>query len=295
MKNILLLIIPFCFCTTFAQKSVNYISYKKACNKAYIATIKDSNYQQAINHLEKVKSKFGFLASEEYMLKAFAYKQLNNSLQCAENVKLAWSNYSVDYSYLSEIPQLNPQRIGIGFNESENKLVFEGYDNFALLDKNPHADSIELVLAEMDSLDQLYRTTPESEITAEISRKIQLIDSLNGIKFKQIVLEFGFPGEQFSPGRSAGILGLILHFSDYPDYFEEMNLIFLNELKQGRMSPTYYLFWLDRHTFRETGKSLYAMYVTNGTKLDKQSKINKRRMKFGLNYGFPIPPKALSF
>ncbi|MBL1280710.1 MAG: hypothetical protein COA33_010575 [Fluviicola sp.] len=274
---------------TVAQKTVNYITYKKSCNKAYVAAIKDSAYLKAIKHLEKVQKKYGFLTGEEYMLKAYAYKKLNNSLECAENVKLAWSNYSLDFSYLFEIPELRPNIIVENFNEAEKLLVNEGYENFAKLKKSPVADSIMGVIDSMGNIDAEVRDK-FNEDKSEINRaKMILIDSLNGIKFKKIVLTYGFPGEKFYPGKSSSSFILLLHLADYPIYFKQMSPIFLKEVKAGRMSPTMFLYWLDRHLFSSQKPSKYLMSLPPGTEMETNPKVDKRRLKFGVNYGFPNP------
>lgn len=229
------------------------------------------------------------------MLKAYAYKQLDSSLLCAENVKWTWSNYAIDFSYLFEIPELMPTRIIENFNENELALMNEGYDNFSKLKKHPSSDSVLAKLESMNEKDRIVRDSMMADRSPENQLATKNVDSLNGIEYKQLILSYGFPGERFAPGRSSTSFGLILHLADYPEYFEEMNPILLTEVKNGRMSPTYYLYWLDRHIFTTSGKSLYGMYVPPGTKLDKTSKILKRRLKFGMNYGFPVPPKTLIY
>lgn len=294
MKQLfLLLVLQFLISNSNAQEEINYIKYKQDCNKAYLFALQDSNYQKAIDHLEGVHKKYHFLAAEEYLLKAYAYKEHGNSLLCAENVKLTWSNYAFDFSYIFEIPALSPSAMVKGFNDEEQILMNEGYANYSKLSKHPHADSIIAKLTFMDSIDRIARDQFELDSTSW--EKVKQMDSLNGIEFKKIIEQYGFPGEHFYPGQSSTCFRLLVHFADYPAYFKSMDPILYNEVKNGRMSPTYYLFWLDRHIFNTEGKSMYGMIVPPGTKLDKHSKIMKRRLKFGLNYGFPLPPKALSY
>jgi len=278
-----------------AQNNCNFIKYKKSCNKSYVDALKNSEYQKAIKGLEKVQKKYGFLSGEEFMLKAYAYKKLGNSLKCAENVKLAWSNYSVDWNYLFEISELLPNIIGENFNDDEKLLVNEGYKNFAKLRKSPFADSILNIIRHMDSTDAAIRNKYEENKSENNRIEIVRIDSLNGLKFKKIVDTYGFPGETFSPGNSSACFRLILHFADYPTCFKQMNSKFIKEVKKGRMAPSLYLYWLDRHLFSSSKKSKYGMYLAPNANDNSKLKVNRKRLKYGVNYGFPIPPKAIKF
>lgn len=295
MKTLCTIILVLFSSQVIAQRDCNYIKYKKSCNRAYISIIKDSSYHKGIEQLLKVKKKYGFLTSEEYMLAAFAYKKIDSSLLCAKNVKLAWSNHAFDWNYLSEYTELSPSDISKNFNSSEKQLVSEGFENFSKLEKSPFADSILKIINSMDSIDQVARRNDKKKSLNENLVEIKRVDSLNRSQFKEIVIKYGFPGEYFAPGHSSSIFPLLLHFADYPTYFKEMNSIFLEEVKKGRMSPTFYLYWLDRNLVTNENISKFCMFLPPGIKIKSIRRINKRRLKFGVNYGFPIPPKTLFF
>lgn len=271
-------------------QNFNAIEYKNDANNAYELAIGDSSYREAIKYLNGLKKKYGFLYGEEYALKSYCFKMLSKSKKSAQNVGLLWSNLVLDWSYLFDIKEITPPNLIAGFSDKEMKIVNKSYERFKKLPKHEKADSIWVEIEKLLERDQEYRMKEPFE-----SEKVRIADSLNYLDFKNIVLKYGYPGESFSfGGKCTRATILIVHFSDYPLFFNEFDPILLNEVKAGRMPPSDYLKWLDRHIYREQNKSLYAFFYPPKTEKPSDEEIKLNRLKFGVVTSYPIPSKEWS-
>ncbi len=268
-------------------QNFNAIEYKNNANNAYEMAIRDSSFREAIKYLNGLKKKYGFLYGEEYALKSYCFKMLGKSKKSAKNVGFLWSNLVLDWNYLFEINEISPPNLIAGFSKNEMKIVNKSYDNFQTLPKHEKADSIWVEIEKLLDRDQEYRMKEPFE-----REKVRFADSMNYLEFKNIVLKYGYPGESFSYGGKCSRANvLIVHFADYPLFFNEFDPILINEVKAGRMPPSDYLRWLDRHVHREQNKSLYAFFYPPNTEKSSNEEIRLNRLKFGVVTSFPIPSK----
>lgn len=290
------------FCINFIDaQEVNYITYKKECDLAYRLALDSSNYSKGISVLKEIKRKYNFLCTEEYVLMAFCYKKVDENTKSAKSLRNAWSNYAFDLNCLQQIDELQPPNIMGGYNKRQNKIVEQGFKNSKKL-KTKVTDSLFLVFDRIDSLDQVPRLKELIDTTAYAKQlhfnEIKKVDSLNLIEFKNIILKFGYPGERLLPFNSARAFLMLTHSSYNQDFYNEMKPIFLNEVLCGRMPPSHYVFWLDRHNYAFKLPLEYGILdLPSENKFnDSQKKeIYKKRLELGLVKPFPLPSRQLIF
>lgn len=279
---------------------INHIEYKAACDPAYRFALDSSNYPKCFKQLARVKKKYGKLYCEEYILMAHCYKQMGKNTKSAKNLKKAWSTYSFDFVCLDQIPQISLAKINEGFSKKQQKLVQQGYDNFAKLKRN-NTDSLMTVLQTMTDRDQVPRMkfyTDSVMDTAAVNREIILVDSLNLVEFRNIIYKLGYPGEWILPGNVSMVFVLLVHSSYNQPFFDEMKPVFLQEVIAGRMPPSHYALWLDRHYSMVWLPQPYGMLNVPGKTTFSEAQINEiivNRLKIGLIKNCPIPTQLLFF
>lgn len=298
MKNAFFLL---CFLIGFdISAQINHIDYKADCDLAYRFALDSLNYPKCFSQLSNVKRKYGKLYCEEYILMAHAYKQMGNNTKSAKCLKKAWSNYSFDFVCLDQITQINLAKINEGFSKKQQKLVQQGYDNFAKL-KRSNTDSLMTVLQAMTDRDQVPRMkfyTDSVIDTFAVNREIIQIDSLNLIEFRNIIYKLGYPGEWILPGNVSMVFVLLVHSSYNQAFFDEMKPVFLKEVIAGRMPPSHYALWLDRHYSMVWLPQPYGMLAVPGKtnfSEEQMQEITANRLKIGLIKNCPIPTKLLMF
>lgn len=271
----------------------NHIHYKNECNAAYRLSLDSSQYEASNQLLGELKLKYKKMYGEEYALMAYNYSQLGNTSSSAQALKETWSNNIVEMDYLGKIAKLDPKSIMKNYTETDKKLVEEGFENFAKL-KGPKFDSLLHVLQIMDSLDQLPRMkvllTKQDSITN--NQLLISTDSLNMIRFKDIVLKIGYPGEWILPGNSLRSFSILIHLADYTSFFYEMNDIFHEEVIKGRMPATYYAAWIDRHNLSLNEPTEYGMLNNKDyakVSAVERRRIQRKRLELGIVSSFPIP------
>ncbi|MNU93365.1 hypothetical protein D3C71_833070 [compost metagenome] len=283
-----------------ASAQINHIDYKVDCDPAYRFAIDSLNYTKCFNQLARVKRKYGKLYCEEYILMAHCYKQMGKNTKSAKCLKKAWSTYSFDFVCLDQIPQISLVAINEGFSKKQQKLVQEGYDNFAKL-KRSNTDSLMAVLQTMTDRDQVPRMkfyTDSVIDTNAVNREIVLVDSLNLIEFRNIIYKLGYPGEWILPGTVSMVFVLLVHSSYNQAFFDEMKPVFLKEVIAGRMPPSHYALWLDRHYSTVYLPQPYGMLAIPGKTNFSEKEIQEiitNRLKIGLIKNCPIPTKLLMF
>lgn len=279
---------------------INHIDYKVDCDPAYRYAIDELNFRECINQLSKVNRKYGKLYCEEYILMAHCYKKLGKETKSAKTLKKAWSNYGFDMVCLTQIKQIDLGEINNGYTAKQQKFVQQGYDSFAKLNRS-NTDSLKLVLEVMLDRDQVPRMKFYSDSvidTNAVNREIVLVDSLNLIEFRNIIYKLGYPGEWILPGNVSRVFVLLVHSSYNQAFFDEMQPVFLKEVIAGRMPPSHYALWLDRHNSVVDLPQPYGMLAIPGkTDFSEEQKqeIIANRLKLGLIKNCPIPTKLLMF
>ncbi len=298
MKNVLCLLSFFIGFKVSAQ--INHIDYKADCDPAYRFALDSSNYKKCFKQLSGVKKKYGKLYCEEYILMAHCYKQMGKNTKSASCLKKAWSTYSFDLVCLDQMTQISLAKINEGFSKKQQKLVQQGYDNFAKLKRN-NTDSLMAVLQTMTDRDQVPRMKFYSDSvidTAAVNREIIQIDSLNLVEFRNIIYKLGYPGEWILPGNVSMVFVLLVHSSYNQAFFDEMKPVFLQEVIAGRMPPSHYALWLDRHYSMVWLPQPYGMLNVPGKTNFSEAQIKEiiaNRLKIGLIKNCPIPTQLLMF
>ncbi len=288
------------FVNICAYGQFNHIQYKIDCDVAYRLAIDSLNYSKSLHQLSKVNKQYGKLYCEEYILMAHCYKKKGKETKSAKCLKKAWSNYGFDMACLDQTPQISLANINKGYSKKQQKLVQQGYDNFAKL-KRGNSDSLMAVLQTMLELDQVPRMkfyTDSIIDTLALNREMVLVDSNNLIGFRNIIYKLGYPGEWILPGTSSQAFVLLVHSSYNQAFFDEMKPVFLKEVIAGRMAPSYYALWLDRHYSTRNLPQPYGMLAigrASDFSEEEKQKIIENRLKLGLIKNCMIPTQLLMF
>ncbi|MNE46156.1 hypothetical protein D3C80_1404790 [compost metagenome] len=225
---------------------------------------------------------------------------MGKDTKSAKFLRKAWSNYSFDFVCLNQITQINLAKINEGFSKKQQKLVQQGYGNFANL-KRSNTDSLMAVLQTMTDRDQVPRMkfyTDSIIDTLAVNREIIQIDSLNLVEFRNIIYTLGYPGEWILPGNVSMVFVLLVHSSYNQAFFDEMKPVFLKEVIAGRMPPSHYALWLDRHYSMVWLPQPYGMLAVPGKTDFSEKQIREiiaNRLQIGLIKNCPIPTKLLMF
>lgn len=298
MKKVLFLFSILASICAYGQ--FDHIQYKTDCDPAYRSAIDDLNYSKSLEHLSKAKKKYGKLYCEEYILMAHCYKKLGKGTKSAKSLRKAWSNYGFDMACLDQIRRISLDSINKGYTPKQQRFVQQGYDNFAKL-KRSNTDSLMAVLQAMLEFDQVPRMKFYSDApidTLAVNREIAVTDSINLIAFRKIIYKLGYPGEWILPGNSSQAFVLLVHSSYNQAFFDEMKPVFLKEVIAGRMPPSYYALWLDRHNSVVEAPQSYGMLdvPVNWNLLEQQKQdIKADRLKIGLITNCPVPTQLLMF
>lgn len=275
----------FVYCTVNAQaQSFDHIVYKQAVNKAYELAIKQKKYSESLQQLETVKSNYGMLYGEDYRLQAYCYKMMGNDSLTALSLKTCWSTPSFDMRTLWYVSELDPGKMMNGFNEYENQLVNEGFENGAKL-RPKNADSLLTIFNKWIEEDQaLWK---EWEIIGENEELRARIDAMNRKHeafIENYVRTSGYPGEKQLQLMDMQVWLILIHTASDEAFYQRMKPVFLNEVKIGNMSPWMYANWVDQHQFYKNLPTIYNSQV--GVKKDltrrESEEIRKNRFKIGL-------------
>ena len=291
-KNLLIIILSLTQTSGLvARDKINFIEYKQDCDSAYRLAIYHDKFKESIAWLKEVEKEYDTMFAEEYVLMAYCYKSLGKVTKSAKLLRTAWSHYAFDLNALMYIDEIQPALIMKGYNKRQKRMVNQGFENFGKL-KTDLTDSLAALFNFLSERDQRPR------LDSNLYDSIPIVDSLNLLKFKEIVYKYGYPGENLLPGVSAVTTLLLTHSTAYPEFMAEMQPVFLNEVKAGHMPPSFYLFWLDRHNEIFNLPKHYGMLdlkeVRNMAEEQKQLVI-KRRIEYGLVAPFPIPSTMVSF
>lgn len=298
MKNVVFIYSLFIGC--YSSSQFNHIDYKRDCSAAYSSAIDSLNYKECLKELSRIEKKYGKIYCEEYILMAHCYKQMGKETESAKCLRSAWSSYAFDLECLGQIPEISLEKINKGFSKKQQKIVQQGYDNFAKLNRN-NTDSLKRVLEIMLDKDQVPRMKFYTDTiidTIAVNREMAYVDSLNLIEFRNIIYKLGYPGEWILPGNVSRVFVLLVHSSYNQGFFDEMKPVFLNEVIAGRMPPIHYALWLDRHYSILDLPQPYGMLAIPGkmdfTEEQKQA-IVAERLKIGLIKNCTIPTRLLMF
>jgi hypothetical protein len=298
MKTFLLLLVLSVSIGAHAQ--FNHIEYKQDCDLAYRMAIDSAQYKKSLKELGTIKKKYKKLYCEEYILAAYCYKKMREETKSAKSLRSAWSTYAYDLVCLMEIREINLEAINTGYSKKQEKIVQQGYDNFAKLNRS-NTDSLKRVLEVMLDRDQAPRMKFHTDSfidTNAVNNEIRLIDSLNLIEFRNIIYKLGYLGEWILPGNVSRVFVLLVHSSYNQAFFDEMKSVFLNEVIIGRMPPSHYALWLDRHYSIKDLPQPYGMLAIPGKtnySSEKIVEISAKRMEIGLIKNCPIPTRLLGF
>ncbi|WP_430406334.1 hypothetical protein [Fluviicola sp.] len=283
----------FVLCISFVQaQSFDHIVYKQEVNQAYMLAVKDAKYTESLQKLEAVKKKYGMLYGEDYRLQSYCYKKLGNDSLAAISLKTCWSVPSFDMRTLWYVEELQPDKLMEGFNEYENQLVNEGFENSAKI-RPKNADSLIAVIDSLTYWDKFYRnqwhTNPDNK---QFQDQLDLMNRVNEKLLEDMVRRIGFPGEKRLQLGEFCIWYVLVHSVGNEEFYQRMKPVFLNEVKIGNMSPWMYARWVDQHQFYYKLPSIYQTLTDhpfmNTEKERKQ--ISKNRREIGLvDLDFSLP------
>lgn len=285
MKNLSIISILLVWHSFAFGQIKDHIVYKQAVVPIYKQAFEKRMFKESIDQLNAVKSTYGMLYGEEYLLMSYCYKEMGNDSLAAIYVKEACSVPTFDMRVTWYIEDLNPGYISRGFNEQNMKLKDEGFENSWNNYRAKNADSLKEVIDSMTYWDQYYRdqwhTNPDNP---QFQRELDSIDRRNRELLEDMIRRIGFPGEKRLQLGEYCVWYILVHSAGNEAFFQRMKPVFLNEVKIGNMSPWMYASWIDQHQFYNELPTMYNTQV--GLKNDFTKKeleeISKNRFNIGL-------------
>lgn len=263
----------------------DHIVYKQSVVPIYKLAIEKHLFKESIDQLNRVKSKYGMLYGEDYLLMSYCYKEMGNDSLAAIYVKQACSVPTFDMRVTWYIKNLNPGYISEGFNEQNMKLKDEGFENSWNNYRAKNADSLRAVIDSMTYWDQFYRdqwhTNPDN---AQFQQQLDSMNSRNEELLADMVRRIGFPGEKRLQLGEFCVWYVLVHSAGTEEFYQRMKPVFLNEVKIGNMSPWMYASWIDQHQFYNNLPTMYNTQVglkSDFTKAEREE-ISKNRFEIGL-------------
>jgi hypothetical protein len=206
---------------------------------------------------------------------------------------MGWSTDAFDINSINQIEELDSETISKGFTKKQLSHVHQGYKNSQYL-HTKLCDSITKTFQIMDKLDHHVREKLEHnpKDSLKIKKEIELVDSMHLNIFKNIIAEYGYPGEKLIPNNTGYAFLILTHSANYTSFFEKMNPVLYNEVLNGRMPPSHYVFWLDRYNEAHNLPLEYGILHTESQlnfNDEEKAKIQQKRLELGLIKHFPIP------
>lgn len=285
----------FVLCISIVQaQSFDHIVYKQEVNQAYELAIKQANYIESLRKLEVVKKKYGMLYGEEYLLQSYCYKMMGNDSLTALSLKTCWSVPSFSMRTIWYVDQLQPGKLMEGFNEYENQLVNEGFENSAKI-RPKNADSLLQVFQKLKEEDRIVSN--EWVMDKENEEKRSRYDAMfreHEAFLENYVLAYGYPGEKQLQLMEEEVWVILIHASGTEEFYQRMKPVFLEEVRKGNMSPIYYANFVDQHQFYKKLPTIYqSVALTNHMFInteEERKQISKNRYEIGLvDLEFSLP------
>ncbi|WP_430406333.1 hypothetical protein [Fluviicola sp.] len=275
----------FVLCISFVQaQSFDHIVYKQEVNQAYMLAVKDAKYTESLQKLEAVKKKYGMLYGEEYLLQSYCYKMLENDSLTALSLKSCWSVPSFDMRTMWYVNQLQPGKLMEGFNEQENQLVNEGFENGAKI-RPKNADSLLQVFKRISEEDRIISNEwMMDQGNKEVRSRYDAMFREHEAFLENYVLANGYPGEKQLQFMDGEVLLLLIHTAHNEEFYQRMKPVFINEVKIGNMSPWMYARWVDQHQSYYKLLSIYQTLTDHPfmNTEEERKQISKNRYEIGL-------------
>lgn len=301
MKTLFLLFTTILFSQFGFSQDFDHILYKQECDKAYQLTFQKGEFEKSTKKLTEIQQSYGLLYSEEKFLMALNYKALGDTMQAAKTMREAWLGEFFDFNILFESNRMSPLYMYVGFSQEHIDIVESAWE----IDKKRDftlRDSLLIVYNAMEELDQKFRLIKRTGLSdtklKQLNSEMVKTDSLNIRRFQEIIKTVGYPGPKIFPNNAGQFSTILLHSSYYKWAFAELKPTLLEEVKAGRMAPSNYVQWLDRHNLAfdlplEYGILGLESQFNLSTAEEKQ--VRKNRIKYGLVSHYPIPSLGLSF
>jgi hypothetical protein len=283
MKHLLILSFFLLLQVASFSQVKDHIVYKQEVIPAYQLAIDSGKFAQGIEILNRAKTKYGKLYSEEYLLLAYCYKKVGNNQKAAENLKTCWSEPSYDFSLIKNHKELNNGVIMEGFTKAQQNLVKEGFKNYD--ERKPSLiDSLQYWAMKMTLKDREARDRPVSP-DEDNDHEIRRVNEENSevlLMYMEVLGEY--PGERQMQLFASEYFIVLLHTAEDEAFFGRMKPIFLEEVRKGNMPPSFYAAWVDYH---QLYKKLPTVYNTNPLARKQFSEaevkaIRKNRFELGL-------------
>jgi len=263
------------------------------------------SYQELVNLADKYYNNKEYVSSGEYYDRAF--KTQKGTLNDYYNAACSWAlagnqtkafeylNQSVDLGWRnidhmkrdSDLNSLHETKEWKEFIKKVEKLV-EEYESHL---NKPIKRELETIL----ETDQKYRMIIDSvqkqfgwdsKEMKELWTKQNKIDSLNLIRTKEIIKEYGYPGKSLV-GDQSSTAWLVIQHADLKTQEEYLPLL-EDAANKGELSKSSLALLLDRVKMRKGEKQIYGSQIQmkNGKyelyPIEDEPNVNKRRAEMGL-------------
>ncbi len=160
-------------------------------------------------------------------------------------------------------------------------------------------ENLAFELAQIYALDQGMRNQHIIMNYREEWEKVTpAIDSLNFVRFVEIVKQYGYPNRKllgkYGSKKSVSTAGIVILLHNPKLLVEpEMYQLFRNEVQEGRLSASLFAEALDKYYVFFEGKSLYNSQFTNYPKLRVNGVcITDKELSDSLRLDIGLPPLA---
>jgi hypothetical protein len=265
-------------------QSFDHIVYKQQVNQAYVLAIKQEKYTESLQKLESVKKEYGLLYGEDYRLQCYCYKMLGNDSLAALTLKTCWSVPSFDMRTLWYVAELNPGKLMNGFNEYQNQLVNEGFENSAKI-RPENADSLLQVFKKISEEDRIISDQwMMDKENKKLRSRYETMFKEHEAFLENYTLKNGYPGEKQLQFMDVEVLLLLIHTAHNEEFYQRMKPVFVNEVKIGNMSPWMYARWVDQHQGYNKLPSIYQTLTDHPyiNTEEERKRISKNRYEIGL-------------
>ncbi|MFY8097855.1 MAG: hypothetical protein ACOVMH_08575 [Flavobacterium sp.] len=270
--------------TKIGDKNANYIPYYLKVYEADSLYL-TGNYTRSYKILHKLFKKYEpinmplYFEYENYIKMAiyFNKKSENNIINLA-------SNYNYDYSIFENDSLLN---IGLKRNKITKVKIDEYHTYFERKIDTNYRNTLNLMNLE----DQEIRNQKNSN-----SNSIKTIDFKNDSILKKYLVNKGFPilkvvgnwkkMNNESENKDVNLNVILIHLSNYNNWFNENEKQFLQFVKEGYLMPTIYAQMFDKNYKKNKNDSYYHFLFSNilfeEIDLELKKAINNRRKLIGL-------------
>ncbi len=265
---------------TNSQTNYDYYKYRSYYNKAKLADA-EKNYKQACSDYKEA-----FNYGNQYLPDNLNLEEYASALLSAGDTLASLEALKKAVVKGSDIDNI---RISKKFSKKQWDLLLKEAPLLQSQYKMANIDNLgnNIAIGNLSAIDQAIRNDLiEKSLPRNLfNRLMDITDSLNFIKLKQLVIEKGANPDCF----------LMMHlYGDNQKYVPFYDSIFRRQIFEGKITPEFYVFWSERQRIYVAGKTTQKYgeynfynykqknYSPNKNLIEDIENVDKRRAEIGL-------------